>query len=137
MHVDAHRPSVDQDLRGAVLVGAVEDPVGVRRRAELVDLLLEELDLLLRFLEHAHQPLVLALGVGALLARELVAASQRLELGEHAVEPAAELLGVGAEDAQRVLQILDLVLGRAGGAAIAIGIRRLRRAACRRTRCAA
>ena len=137
VHVDAHRPAVHQDLGRAVLVRAVEDPVGVRRRAELVDLLLQELDLLLGLLEHADEPLVLALGVGELLARELVAASQRLELGEHAVEPAAELLGVGAEDAQRVLQIFDFVLGRA----------RRRRArgsdrpapACgrRRTRCAA
>ena len=112
MHVDAHRATVDQDLGGAVLVRALEDPVGVRRRAELVDLLLQELDLLLRFLEHADEPLVLALGVGELLARELVAAPQRLELGEHAIEAAAELRGVGAEEAQRVLQILDLVLRR-------------------------
>ena len=129
---------VDQDLGGAVLVRAVEDPVGVRRRAELVDLLLQELDLLLRLLEHADELLVLALGVGALLARELVAAAQRFELGEHAVEAAAELLGVGAEDAQRVLQILALVLRRArcglrsrfgsGGSGVARS---------RRTRCAA
>ena len=67
MDVDAHRATVDDDLGGAVLVRAREDAVGVRRRAELVDLLLEELDLLLGFLERVDELLVLALGVGELL----------------------------------------------------------------------
>ena len=119
------------------LFGAIEDAVGVRRRAELVDLLLQELDLLLRFLEHADQLLVLALGVGALLARQLVAAAQRLELGEHAIEPAPELRGVAAEEAQRVLEIFDLVLRRSAAPRSRFGIRRLRRRGCRTTRCAA
>ena len=137
MHVDAHRLAVDEDLRGAVLVRADEDPVGVRRRAELVDLLLEELDLLLRLLEHADELLVLALGVGELLARELVAAAQRLVLGEHAVEAAAELGGVAAEEAQRVAEILDLVLQRTGRVALTLRIHRLRRPAHPWRRCVA
>ena len=136
VHVDAHRAAVDEDLGGAVLVRALEDAVGVRRRAELVDLLLEELDLLLRLLEHADEPLVLALGVGELLARQLVAASQRLELGDHAIEAASELGRVAAEEAQRVLQLFDSSWAGARRR-IAARIRRLRRRGCRRTRCVA
>ena len=64
VQVHAHRPAVDEDLAGSVFVGALEDAVRVRRRAQLVDFLLEELDLLLRFLQRADEPLVLALGVG-------------------------------------------------------------------------
>jgi hypothetical protein len=68
MHVDAHLSAVDEDLGRAVLVGPTEDPVVVGRRAELVDLLLEELDLLLGLLQDLHQPLVLALGIDELFA---------------------------------------------------------------------
>jgi hypothetical protein len=119
VHVHAHLPPVDEDLRGAVLVGAGEDPVVVRRSAELVDLLLEELDLLLRFLQDAHEPLVLALGVGELLARQVIAAPHRLVLGEHAVEAAAELGRIGAEQSQRVAEIVDFVARRPRGIAVA------------------
>ena len=119
VHVHAHLPAVDEDLGRAVLVGAHEDAVVVRRRAELVDLLLEELDLLLRLLEHADEPLVLALGIGELFAREVITAPHRLVLREHAIEPPPELGGVGAEEAQRVAKIFDLVARRARRIAIA------------------
>jgi len=69
----------------------VEDAVVVRRRAELVDLLLEEFDLLLGLLQNAHQPFVLPLGVVELIARHRVAPAQRLVLGQQAVELAAGL----------------------------------------------
>jgi hypothetical protein len=116
--VHAHLAAVDEDLGGAVLVGAREDSVVVRRSAELVDLFLEELDLLLGFLEHTDQTLVLALGVGELLAGEVVSAAHRLVLGEHAVEAAAEFGRVGAEQSQRVAEIFDFVARRARGIAI-------------------
>jgi hypothetical protein len=115
VHVDAHLAAVHEDLGRAVLVGTVEDPVVVGRRAELVHLLLEELDLLLGFLEHGHEPLVLSLGVRALLPGDLVAAAQRFELGHEPLEPALELVRVASEHAHGVLKVFDLVLVRPGG----------------------
>src|SRR5574338_338975 len=108
--VHAHRLAVHRDLGGAVLVGPREDPVRVWRRAPLVDLLLQELDLLLRLLQRVHQLLVLALRVGELVARELVAAPQRLVLRQHAVETATELDRISAEEAHRLAKVLDLFL---------------------------
>ena len=46
--------------------------------------------------------LVLALGVAELIAQHVMAAAQRVVLGEHAIEAAPELGGVAAEEAQRV-----------------------------------
>jgi hypothetical protein len=91
MHVDPHRLAVDDDLRRPVLVRALEDSIGVRRGAQLVHLLLEELDLLLGLLEGVHEPLVLTLCVGELLAGHLEAAPHGLVLREDAVEAPAEL----------------------------------------------
>jgi len=123
MHVDAHRLSVHQDFGRAVFVRAGEHPIGVRRSAQLVDLFLQELDLLLGLLEHAHELLVLALGVRELLARHLVAASNRIELREHAFQPTAELGGIAAKETDRVLQVFDLVLVRPRPLALAITLR--------------
>jgi len=118
--VHAHLAPVDEDLRGAVLVRPAEDPVVVRRRTELVHLFLEHLDLLLRFLEDVHQSLVLPFGVRELLARELVAAAQRLVLSHQALEASAELGRIAPEQADRVLQILQLVAVRARRPVIAV-----------------
>ncbi len=118
MDVDAHRPAVHDDLRRTVLVGAREDTVVVGRRAEFVDLLLQEFDLLLRLLQRVHQLLVLALGIAQLLAQHVVATARSVVLGEQSLETAAELGGVAAEEAQGVLQLFDRI---AGHGAIAIG----------------
>jgi hypothetical protein len=119
MRVHPHRPAVHDDLGGTVLIGPLEDSVVVGRRAQLVDLFLQELDLLFRLLEHADEALVLALGVGALLASEMIAPAQRLELGHQAIQPPAKLGRVDSEQSNRVLQILDAFLVRASGRALA------------------
>ena len=71
VNVDAHVLAVDHDLGGAVLVRALVDAVAVRRRAELVDLFLQELHLLLGFLKRRHQLLVLSLRIRELVARQV------------------------------------------------------------------
>ncbi len=120
--VHAHLAPVHEDLGGAVLVGTAEDPVVVRRRAELVDLLLEELDLLLRLLQHVDESLVLPLGVRALLARQLVAASQRLELRDEPIQTTPKLVRVAAEQTDGVLEILHLVLIGPGSPTLAASL---------------
>ena len=60
------------------------------------------------------QPLVLALGVRELLAGQLVAAAQGLVLREQAVEAPAELRRVRAEQADRVLEVLEFLAGLTG-----------------------
>src|SRR5690606_8427766 len=117
--VDAHRAAVDHDLGRPVLVRAREDAIAVGRRAELVDLLLEELDLLLRLLERVDELLVLPLRVGELLAHEVIATPRGVVLREQALEPPAELGRVRPEEAQRVLELLDGIGRRT---ALAIGV---------------
>src|SRR5262249_53483364 len=131
MDVHPHRATVDQDLGRAVLVGTLEDSVGVRGRAELVDFFLQELDLLLRLLEDSYESLVLSLRVRELLASELIAATQGLELCDQAVEATPELRRLAAEQPQDVSQFLDVI---AGSRSIRIGVRLGERIA-RRRRC--
>ena len=116
VRVDPHHLAVDVDLAGAVLVRALEQAVRVRRRAELVDFLLEQIDLLLRVLQRVDELLVLALGVVDLLALPIVALAQQLVFHQHALDAAREVGVLGTEEAQRVAQPLDLVhlFGQAG-----------------------
>ena len=84
MDVHAHLTAVDEDLGGAVLVGAREDAVVVRRCAQLVDLLLEELDLLLGFLERYlgfFMPGDVAREIGYSLANDVLLLASLLVLG--------------------------------------------------------
>jgi hypothetical protein len=112
VHVDPHALAVDDDLRSAVLVAALEDTVAVGRRAELVDLFLQELDLLLRLLEDPHQLLVLTLRIAQLIAREVVAPPERLILRQYPIKPAPELHRIPAEESHRFPQIVDFLLNR-------------------------
>ena len=109
VRVHPHHLAVDVDLAGAVLVAALEDAVGVRRRAELVDFLLQQVDLLLRVLQPAHELLVLPLGVERLLALSLEPLAHQLVLHEHALDAAHEIGRLRPEEAQRVSNPLDLV----------------------------
>ena len=132
MDVHAHLLAVDDDLGSAVLVGAHEHAVAVGRRAELVDLLLEELDLLLRLLERSYELLVLALRVTDLVAQQMLAPAQGVVLRQHAIEATTELRGVAAEEAQRLAKVFELVLETARGISSRLGLRILAGATARR-----
>ena len=127
MHVHAHHLAVDVDLDGAVLVGTLEHAVGVRRRAQLVDLFLEQVDLLLRVLQRVDELLVLALRVVVLLARAVVALPQEFVLHQQPLHAAHEITRIGPEEAKGLPQTLDLVLLVATAAATAGLIARTRR----------
>ena len=113
VNVDAHRSPVHDDFGGSVFVRPRKHTVRVGRCAEFVDLFLEHFNLLLGFLQHVDELLVLGLAFADLLSRRVEAPSQRLIIGDNAIEPLSELVRVAAEEADRILELFDFTLERA------------------------
>ena len=108
---DAHAATVDVDVEGAVFVRAFEHPVGVRWSAQLLDLLLQEIDLLASLAQGHDELVVVGLQPEQPLAESLGATALQLELGQEALEPLRVIVGVSLEKARDVAHLIgDLAL---------------------------